>query len=296
VPMFACWFAGIQYLQQNHHGTSIHASYTLFTWVDVNASKFAGLPFRMSPTILLKGIATLDEHHDNMSATFKAEQLAAFSRFTQHGTPAMLSLPPIQVPPSGGVSTADIQTLIQHLPSQLVSTPLPTTTSAERERVKESEGSTIKYQLLFGRIILVINPVDQADRQQIIQLAELTPVFLKVLQASNIMAAVQFFQDEVEHTAKGLAASNNFLDSMSDVPVGMFGEVFVTCLRNFRWVKDPYNMDRESVLLLHIKIQFSTKNEFRRGVQSIDQSKSGKTSLVLFESSLNCTNSAACTT
>jgi hypothetical protein len=78
-------------------------------------------------------------------------------------------------------------------------------------------------------------------------LAELTPVFLKVLQASKVTAAVQFFQDEVEHTFKGMAASDNFLDSMSDVPVGMFDGVFVTCLHNFRWAKDPYNMDRESV-------------------------------------------------
>jgi hypothetical protein len=58
---------------------------------------------------------------------------------------------------------------------------------------------------------------------------------------------VQFFQDEIEHTVKGLAASDNFLDSMSDVPVGMFDAVFIQCLRNFRWAKDPFNMDKESV-------------------------------------------------
>jgi hypothetical protein len=105
----------------------------------------------------------------------------------------------------------------------------------------------MKYQLLFGRTIDMINPVDSADRQKNIQLAELTPVFMQVLQASKITAAAQFFQDEVEHTIKGLAASNNFLDSMSDVPVGVFNSVFITCLRNFCWAKDPYNMDRESV-------------------------------------------------
>jgi hypothetical protein len=123
------------------------------------------------------------------------------------------------------VSAADIQTLIQHLRAQPASAPLPTTTSAERKRVKESEGNMIKYQLLLGRTIEVVNPVNQTDRQQTIQLADLTPVFLKVLQASKVTAAVQFFHDEVEHTVKGLAASHNFLDSMSDVPVGMFDGV-----------------------------------------------------------------------
>jgi hypothetical protein len=52
----------------------------------------------------------------------------------------------------------------------------------------------------------------------------------------------------VEHTIKGLAASNNFLDSMSKVPVGMFSGVFVTRLCNSCWAKDLHNMDRESVM------------------------------------------------
>jgi hypothetical protein len=43
-PMFARWFVGIQYLQQHHHGVSLHAGDTLFTWADVNISEFAGLP------------------------------------------------------------------------------------------------------------------------------------------------------------------------------------------------------------------------------------------------------------
>jgi hypothetical protein len=93
----------------------------------------------------------------------------------------------------------------------------------------------------------VVNPLDLFDRQKTVQLAELTPVFLQVLQASKITAAMQFFQDEVEHTVKGLAARDKFLDSMSDVPAGMFDAVFITCLRNFLWAKDPYNMDRESI-------------------------------------------------
>jgi hypothetical protein len=78
-------------------------------------------------------------------------------------------------------------------------------------------------------------------------LAELTPVFLQVLQTSKTTAAVQMFQDEVEHTVKGLSTSENFLDSMSDVPVALFDGVFISCLRNFWWAKDPYNMDKGSV-------------------------------------------------
>jgi hypothetical protein len=76
----------------------------------------------------------------------------------------------------------------------------------------------------------VVNPLDLFDRQKTVQLAKLTPVFLQVLQASKITAAVQFFQDEVERTVKGFAASDNFLDSMSDVPAGMCNAVFITCL------------------------------------------------------------------
>jgi hypothetical protein len=61
-PMFACWFAGIQYLHQHHHGVSLHTGDTLFTWADVDAEGFSNLPLRTSPTILLEGIGTLDEH------------------------------------------------------------------------------------------------------------------------------------------------------------------------------------------------------------------------------------------
>jgi hypothetical protein len=100
---------------------------------------------------------------------------------------------------------------------------------------------------MFGRTVEVVDPSDPSSKIPSIQLAELTPVFLQVLQASKIPVAVQFFQDEIEHTVKGLAASDNFLDSMSDVPVGMFDAVFIQCLRNFRWAKDPFNMDKESV-------------------------------------------------
>jgi hypothetical protein len=90
------------------------------------------------------------------------------------------------------VSAADLQQLIQHLRTQPAAAPVPTTTSAERERAKESEGATIRYRLMFGRTIEVVDPSDPSSKIPSIQLAELTPVFLQVLQASKIPAAVQF--------------------------------------------------------------------------------------------------------
>jgi hypothetical protein len=134
-PMFARWFTEIQYLHQHHHGFSLHTGDTLFTWADVDAEGFSNLPLRTSPTILLEGIGTLDEHHVNMAAIFKAERLATFFRFSQHGTPA-LSSQPVPVPGlTGGVSAADLHALIQSLRTPTAAlAPLPTTTSVERER------------------------------------------------------------------------------------------------------------------------------------------------------------------
>jgi hypothetical protein len=98
-----------------------------------------------------------------MAAIFKAECLAAFFRFSQHGTPAIcLYLFPFANPTSG-VSAADLHSLIQHLHSQPVSMPLPTTTSAESKKVKESEGGIIKYQLLFGRISIILTGSKQSS-------------------------------------------------------------------------------------------------------------------------------------
>jgi hypothetical protein len=77
----------------------------------------------MFPNILLDGIATLDEHHDNMAAIFKAERLAAYFRFTQHGTPAISGPASVLVHHSGGVSTACIKTLIEHLCAHPTSAP-----------------------------------------------------------------------------------------------------------------------------------------------------------------------------
>jgi hypothetical protein len=34
-PMFARWFAGIQYIHQHNHGQSLHSNDALFTWSDV---------------------------------------------------------------------------------------------------------------------------------------------------------------------------------------------------------------------------------------------------------------------
>jgi hypothetical protein len=77
--------------------------------------------------------------------------------------------------------------------------------------VKETEGAVTKYRLLFGRTVEAADTTDPTTKVPAIQLAELTPVFLQVLQTSKTTAAVQMFQDEVEHTVKGLWTSENFL-------------------------------------------------------------------------------------
>jgi hypothetical protein len=246
-PMFARWFSGLQYICQHNHGVSLHADNTYFTWSEVEATEFADLPLHNAPAILLEGAGTLDDHHVNMAAIFKAERLVAYFRFSQNGIVRQAPTTPPPPPSTGGVSAADLQKLIDHLRSNPASAPVPTTTWAERERVKESEGAVTKYRLLFGRTVEVSDPTDPTTKVAAIQLAELTPIFLQVLQTSKTTAAVQMFQDEVEHTVKGLSTSDNFLDSMSDVPIGMFDRVFISCLRNFWWAKDPYNMDKESV-------------------------------------------------
>jgi hypothetical protein len=157
---------------------------------------------------------------------------------------------------------------------------------------------------MFGRTVEVVNPLDIFDKQKTIQLAELTPVYLQVLQASKITAAVQSFQDAVENTVKGLAASENILDSMSDVPAGMFDAVFITCLRNFRWAKDPYNMDRESVRdrvgIPHFaapgKKPSSIRNVWPQDVLSTAKNKLVKISLVWSASYPSSTTLVECIT
>jgi hypothetical protein len=67
----------------------------------------------------------------------------------------------------------------------------------------------------LGVLLEVVDPADPTTKLLKIRLAELTPVFLQFLQTSKTTAAVQMFQDEVEHSVKGLKASDNFLDSMS---------------------------------------------------------------------------------
>jgi hypothetical protein len=230
-PMFACWFAGLQYLYQHNHGMSLQASNMLSTWAEVTTTKFDALPLPAAPTVLLKGIGSLDyEHHVNMAVIFKVERMVAYFRFSQSGRPKLRQTAPTSPSPltTNGVSVADLQRLIQDLYTQPAAAPVRTATSAERERAKESEGATIKYRLLFGRTVEVEDPSDPSSKLASIHL-KLTPVFLQVLQASKITAAVQFIQDEIEHTVKGLLASDNFLESTSDVPVGMFDRVFIQC-------------------------------------------------------------------
>jgi hypothetical protein len=232
-PMFARWFSGLQYLFQHGHGVLLLVDNTYFTWSEVKAAKFVDLPLCNAPAILLEGIGTLDGHHVNMAAIFKAERLAAYFCFSQNGIVCQTPATPQPPLSTGGVSAADLQNLIDHLRSNPASAPVPTTTSAERERVKESEGAVTKYRLLFGRTVEVSDPTDPTTKVAAIHLAELMPVFLQVLQTSKTTAAVQMFQDEVEHTVKGLLTSDNFPDSMSDVPIGMFDGVFISCLTNF---------------------------------------------------------------
>lgn len=117
-PMFAYWVARIQYLHQHYLGLSLHAGETLCDWAEVDVEGFSDLSLSISPTILLEGIGTLEEHHGNMAAIFKAEPLAAFFRFSQHGTQLLACSWHIQGLTSG-VSATDLQALIQHLHAPL---------------------------------------------------------------------------------------------------------------------------------------------------------------------------------
>lgn len=163
-PMFARWFSGLQYLFQHGHGVLLHADNTYFTWSEVEAAEFADLPLRNAPAILLEGIGTLDDHHVNMAAIFKAERLAAYFRFSQTGIVRQAPATPQPPPSTGGVSVADLQKRIEHLRSNPASAPVPTTTSAEQERVKESEGAVTKYRLLSGRTVEAADPTNPTTK------------------------------------------------------------------------------------------------------------------------------------
>jgi hypothetical protein len=168
-PMFSRWFTGLQELYQHNHGMSLHASDTLFTWADIDTINFDTLlPLRAAPTVLLEGIGSLEEHYVNLAVIFKGEQMAAYFRFSQNGTPASLhqaAAPPPSPSTNNGGSAADLQQLIQHLRRHPATAPVPTTTSAERECAKESEGATIKHRLLFGRTVEVVDPSDPSSER-----------------------------------------------------------------------------------------------------------------------------------
>jgi hypothetical protein len=75
----------------------LHASDTLFTWAEVTSIEFDNLPLRAAPTVLL---GSLDEHYSNMNVIFKAEQMAAYFRFSQNGTPAVRRATPAPSAPA----------------------------------------------------------------------------------------------------------------------------------------------------------------------------------------------------
>jgi hypothetical protein len=144
-PMFPRWFASIQYIHQHNQGQLLYSNDALFTWSKIDTAEFDNLPLLLTvPSILLEVF-----------------------RFSQDGTPMpnQAQLPPT-LPSTGGVSAADLQILIQHLRAQPAAAPVPTTTSAERERAKESDGAEIKYHLIFCRTVEAVDRTDPSAKLQ----------------------------------------------------------------------------------------------------------------------------------
>jgi hypothetical protein len=236
-PLFAMWFQGMAYLLNHNASSSIHAAENLFVWNEIESSALTVYHLCDNINASIAGLNAISPHSQHVTNIFKQEKTAAFYRYASNNTIA---------PQGNAPATSDITQVLEALVKSNTGTT-HTTTSNEREQMKEAVEVEHRYKLMFARVQDVVDPDDPMRRTRQVVYPTLTAAFKEVLNATRSTKATSLFQDHIGNQIRTMANSDRFLDTAHDMPTNMIDSVFSACIRSASWAKDPPVIEPESV-------------------------------------------------
>jgi hypothetical protein len=180
-------------------------------------------------------------HFLHVNNIFKEEKAAAIYRYASANT----------VPPVGGTTPPNPpndqlqQALIALLNKSATATH--TTTSTERDQLREAEEVEHCYMLIFRRIKTVTDPLDASIQTKQVVYPKLTSQFMDVLITVKAARANSLFQDHLMNHVKSKDVGQLLLDTTHDLPSSLIDPVFSTCIRTASWAVNPPVLEPESV-------------------------------------------------
>jgi hypothetical protein len=114
----------------------------------------------------------------------------------------------------------------------------PATTHVERELKQDQEDVMTRYQITWGRVATVLDPMDSSASEQV-DLPESTAQFKAVLTPSKASKAEAAFHESFDNHLRSKHFSVLFLDGMASWDGRVWGLPGVQSLREFCWLRTP---------------------------------------------------------
>jgi hypothetical protein len=166
---------------------------------------------------------------------------------------ATLPAPPSLGPPPGGLAnqnpafaaalTAAFSPLVASLGK---STASATTQQVERGHQHDQRAVEARYQLGWGRVVAVIDPVDGSVTETVV-FPKLSDALLAVHTPSKPSKAEASYQESATNHLRSKARSTSYFDGMTDWDTRSFGIPGISCIREFRFATEPPTLDPDEL-------------------------------------------------
>lgn len=245
------WYEAMQHLQAHNAGISLHLHPGLFAATDLPASLF--------PTRVLVGatntiVTTVDVSATHFGHVTTVHREAGHGAILAHA--ATLPAPPApgalstgSSNPSNPAFAAALKEAFTPLVSSLQASNKATasaTTQVEREHQQDQQAVVARYQLLFGHVETVTDPIDGSTTESAV-FPSLSAAFLAVLRPSKVNQAEASYRESITNHLRSNARSSSYFDGMTDMDAKSLGGPGISCLREFRWGVEPPTQDHDSI-------------------------------------------------
>jgi hypothetical protein len=268
------WFDGLRYLATFNAGLLLHSHPLLFNAADLPAEHFPTSTLGDSAQVAITTVGALSAHYGHVTVLHRETGNGAFLAHTSL-LPAPARVTPTRPavlasgPPGLGVSNLDDFTsaISTAITTTLGSAAPPVTTHVERALKQDQEDVMTRYQITWGRVVTVLDPIDGSASEQVV-LPELTAQFKAVVTPSKASKAEAAFHESFDNHLRSKRRSVLFLDGMASWDGRVWGLPGVQSLREFRWAKDPPIIDHEEVKELLGIYHFAPTNPGSASYQS----------------------------
>ena len=231
---FHMWFEGMRYGVVHLQNYSLQARNTLFVYDQIAKEQFPEATNLVSHfTLHVNYLTPNDPLYHQVTANVLNAKEKAFVTFggtlahRQSEAPITPTKP--QVTPNESPTT--VNDLIKGLTTAI--TENKTMTSTEKEHAKDVKENQAFYEILFGRIVQVID--EDGKETSKFKKAKIDQHFLQVLQATKNTKATKLLQAAIENMATEMNYRDTRFASISNIRAELFDQPMTAALRTGTW-------------------------------------------------------------